>query len=323
VELTTPACPLKAQIEEACIRQVLQLPGVTDVQVRLSAQVRGSDPWQGRAPLRGVRTILAVASGKGGVGKSTISTHLAIALASEGCRVGLLDADIYGPSIPMLMGISPLEKPRVEGTRLVPLQKHNVRVMSLGLIVEDDIPLLWSGPLLMKSVARLLHEVVWGILDYLVVDLPPGTGDVSLSLVQKVPVDGVLFVTTPQRLALLDVMRGIRMFQKVRVPILGIVENMSTFCCPHCQETTPVFKIGGGRALSEAFHIPYLGNIPIDPAITLSGDQGEALLFSQPHSPLAHTFQILAQTVAANLSVAKHAHTQTKGQLVQLGGFST
>lgn len=322
VALTTPACPLKGHIEAACKQQVLQLPGVTDVQVHLTAQIRGKNPWRGRAPLPGVGAILAVASGKGGVGKSTISVNLAIALAHEGCKVGLLDADIYGPSIPMLMGISPQEKPRVQGKSLVPIEKKSIQVMSLGLIVEEDTPLLWNGPLLIKSIERLLHEVVWGTLDYLIVDLPPGTGDVHLSLVQKAPVDGVVLVTTPQHMALLDAQKTIRMFQKVRVPILGIIENMSMFHCPHCQEATAIFKVDGARRLCEKLDLSYLGHLPLDPAVTLAGDQGDPLLLSQSQASYVHIFRTLAQTVASKLSMVKHRRNQENEKLLQLVDFT-
>jgi len=252
--------------------------------------------------LPGVRHVVAVASGKGGVGKSTVASNLAISLAQLGHRVGLVDADIYGPSQPMMFGIS--ERPVVEGNRIQPFQKYGIGLMSLGFILDVDTPVIWRGPMVMKAIEQLLGDVDWGELDYLIVDLPPGTGDAQLTIAQKVPLSGAVIVTTPQDIALIDARKGLAMFQKVNVPVLGIVENMSTFVCPHCGETTDIFKRGGGEATAELLGTSFLGRIPLDPEIVVGGDAGRPITASSPEGPHAEAFRAVAVQVVEQ--VAEH-----------------
>ena len=250
--------------------------------------------------LPGVKNIIAIASGKGGVGKSTVSVSLAVALARTGARVGLLDTDIYGPSIPIMMGIT--EKPEIRGEKLIPIVKYGVSLMSIGFMIAEDTRLIWRGPMVMKAVEQLLTDVEWGNLDYLLMDLPPGTGDVQLTLAQKVPLTGVVIVTTPQDVALLDVVRGISMFRKLDVPILGVIENMSFFRCPHCGERSDIFSHGGGEAASKKLDVPFLGEVPIDLKIREGGDAGRPVLVDDSESPQSKVFMNLAEQLAARIS---------------------
>lgn len=247
-----------------------------------------------------VQHVVAVASGKGGVGKSTVAANLSIALAQAGYRVGLLDADIYGPSMPMMFGIH--EQPLVERERLIPFEKFGVRLMSLGFVLDDDTPVIWRGPMVMRAVEQLLSDVEWGPLDYLIVDLPPGTGDAQLTISQKVPLSGAVIVTTPQDISLIDARKGLAMFQKVNVPVVGIIENMSTFLCPHCGEATDIFKRGGGERTAEILGCTFLGRIPLDPAIVEGGDAGEPIVVSDPEGPHAASFKSVAEAVVAEAS---------------------
>jgi ATP-binding protein involved in chromosome partitioning len=242
-----------------------------------------------------VEHVVAVASGKGGVGKSTVAANLAVSLAALGYRVGIVDADIYGPSMPMMFGIT--ERPRIEANQVIPFERYGVKVMSLGFVVETDTPVIWRGPMVMKALEQLLADVRWGALDYLVVDMPPGTGDAQLTITQKVPLSGAVVVTTPQDVALIDARKGLAMFRKVNVPVVGIVENMGTFVCPHCGESTDIFKSGGGRRTAELLKTPFLGTIPLDAEIVLGGDQGRPIVVSKPDGPHAKSFQAVARAV--------------------------
>ncbi len=257
----------------------------------------GGDPWADRTPISGVKNIIAVASGKGGVGKSTVSTNLAIALSQLGLRVGLMDSDIYGPSIHIMMGVA--DRPMVnEEQKILPLEKFGIKMMSMGFLVDSDAPLIWRGPLVMKAVEQFLRDVAWGELDVLVIDLPPGTGDAQLTLVQKTPLTGAVIVTTPQEVALVDARRGLKMFQKVNTKVLGIVENMSYFICPHCGKKSFIFGSEGGRRSAGELHVPLLGQIPIEPIVTESGDAGVPVVASHPDSASAKAFQEVAQRIA-------------------------
>ncbi|MFQ5351083.1 MAG: Mrp/NBP35 family ATP-binding protein [Thermoanaerobaculia bacterium] len=247
-----------------------------------------------------VEHVVAVASGKGGVGKSTVSANLAVRLGQLGYRVGLLDADIYGPSMPMMFGIS--ERPVVEGQRILPFERHGVKLMSLGFILDVDTPVIWRGPMVVKAIEQLLGDVEWGALDYLIVDLPPGTGDAQLTISQKVPISGAVIVTTPQDIALIDARKGLAMFRKVEVPVLGIVENMAGFACPHCGEVTHIFKQGGGESTAGVLDCPFLGSVPLDPAVVEGGDAGTPIVVSQSDGVHAEAFAGLAEAVAAELS---------------------
>lgn len=248
-----------------------------------------------RAAIPGVRHVIAVASGKGGVGKSTVAVNLAVALAQSGSSVGLLDTDIYGPNIPIMTGVK--GRADVEEDRIIPLQSHGLKLMSMGFVTGDGVPIIWRGPLLTKMIQQFLFQVFWGDLDFLVLDLPPGTGDVQITLRQAVYITGAVIVTTPQDLALEDVRRGILMFQQVGIPILGIVENMSGFVCPKCGTRTEIFGRGGAKRMGEQFGIPVLGEIPLDPAIRAGGDGGTPIVASHPDSPTANVFRTIAAEV--------------------------
>ncbi len=246
----------------------------------------------------GVRYVVAVSSGKGGVGKSTVASNLAVALARQGSKVGLLDADVYGPDIPIMFGVH--SRPRVtRDERVVPLEAHGVKLMSIGFLLDDDTPAIWRGPIVMGIIRQFLQQVEWGELDYLIVDLPPGTGDAQLSLVQLAKVDGALMVTTPQGVATADVLKGIKMFERVDVPVLGLVENMSGFLCPHCGERTDVFGRGGGQKLAATAAIPFLGEVPLGESVVVAGDTGRPTVVAAPDSPEARAFFELAERVAA------------------------
>lgn len=287
------------RIEADARRAVEALPGVSRVEVRLNVQAPQEAIPQPRL-LAGVKLKVAVASGKGGVGKSTVAANLALALQQQGLTVGLLDADIYGPSQQMMMGAS--EPPRVtaEG-RVLPVDVAGIKVMSLGFLMDPDTPVIWRGPMVMKAIQQFLEDVEWGELDCLVVDLPPGTGDAQLTLTQQVPLDGAVIVTTPQDVALIDARKGLNMFRKVSVPVLGVVENMSVFVCPACGHRTEIFKKGGGRRTAEQLEAPFLGAVPIDPEIVVASDAGVPIVLSRPDSQAARAFQEIAQAVLRQL----------------------
>ena len=255
------------------------------------------DPWADRQPIEGVAHVIAVASGKGGVGKSTVAVNLALALRRKGLRVGLMDADIYGPSEPIMLGTGAVETTSDDGKRLNPIIAHGLKTMSIGYIVEDGKPVIWRGPMVMKMISQFLRDVNWGTLDVLVIDLPPGTGDVQLSLVQKVPLDGVIIVTTPQDVALADVRRGQAMFEKVEVPILGVVENMSYYCCPKCNHRSEIFSHGGGARMAADLKLDVLAEIPLDIEIRKSMDAGNPVVIADPSGPHATEFIKLAEIV--------------------------
>ncbi|MBI3292146.1 MAG: P-loop NTPase [Elusimicrobia bacterium] len=304
----TTACPLKGQIQTAAEEAVRRIPGVTEVAITVSASVpRGSVGLPGRQDIAGVKNMVAVYSCKGGVGKSTVSTNVACALAQMGARVGLLDADIYGPNIPLMMGAN--EQPTVVDNKIVPLERHRVKLISIGVLnTEGERPVIWRGPLVSRAVTQFVHGVAWGELDYLLIDLPPGTGDIQLTILQTVPLAGVAIVTTPQEVALLDSLKGVAMFRQLNAPILGVIENMGPFHCPHCGQVTDIFSTGGGRREAERLGLPFLGDIPLDPRIVRCGDTGTPFVVAFPDTSLAQTFQAIAQQLAARISVI---HTPT------------
>lgn len=304
VELTTPACPLKEQIKEDVRKAVAALKGVKEVSVQMSANVRRGPSLLAKETPAGIKNVIAVASGKGGVGKSTVCVNLAIALVKTGARVGLMDADIYGPNVPLMLGIPADKRPNVTpDEKIIPIDTHGLKVISMGVLVSPETPMVWRGPMLHSAVTQFLQKVDWGDLDYLLVDLPPGTGDVQLSLVQTVSVTGAVIVTTPQEVALMDVRKGIAMFQKTQVSILGVVENMSAFICPHCGEETPIFSQGGGKRVAEKLGVPFLGEIPIDPRIRAGGDEGKPIVTTYPDSPAAKQFTQVAGVLAQQVSI--------------------
>jgi ATP-binding protein involved in chromosome partitioning len=301
IELATPAHPAKETIgreAEAALRGA----GFSDVKIAWGAEVRGP-PGAGQGGLTpGVKNIVLVGAGKGGVGKSTVALNLAVALARHGAKVGVLDADIYGPSLPILTGVT--EKPfSKDGVKLEPFTAHGVKAMSIGFLIDPEQALIWRGPMVTGALMQLLKDVTWGELDYLVLDLPPGTGDIPLTLAQNVRAAGVVLVSTPQDVALADVIRAKLMFDRVSIPVLGIVENMSTFVCPHCQKETPVFAHGGVRAAAEKMGIRFLGEIPLDLAVREGGDHGVPIVAGQPESPQAQAFLAMSRQVAAAVAV--------------------
>jgi ATP-binding protein involved in chromosome partitioning len=249
--------------------------------------------------------VIAISSGKGGVGKSTVATNLAVALAQQGARVGLMDADIYGPNIPRMMGVN--GAPPVENEKIIPLQAHGVKIMSLGFMIERDQPAIWRGPIIMKIITQFLRDVQWGELDYFLVDMPPGTGDAQLSLVQATMVHGAIIVTTPQEVAAGDALRGAKMFQRVAVPVLGVVENMSYFVCPHCEEKHTIFGSGGGKRLAEELDVPLLGEIPFFPAVLTGADRGDPIVVSEPATPAAKALIDLAGRLSGLLAGSEAA----------------
>jgi ATP-binding protein involved in chromosome partitioning len=302
IELTTPACPVKETLERQSRDEVMKIEGVQSVDVRMSSKVTAGRHGAGKQNITGVKNILAVGSGKGGVGKSTVTVNLAVALSNAGASVGLLDADIYGPNIPLMMGIT--GQPKAVNDRIQTLSAFGVKVMSMGFLAEQDTPLIWRGPMLHNVIQQFVRQVDWGELDYLLVDLPPGTGDVQLSLTQTVPLMGAVVVTTPQNVALQDARKAIMMFRQVRVEILGIVENMSYFECPKCGARTDVFNHGGGELTARKYEVPFLGEVPLHLGIRESGDRGKPIVLEEPGSPAGKAFTQIAMQVASQVSIA-------------------
>jgi ATP-binding protein involved in chromosome partitioning len=300
VELTTPACPVKDQLRDECRTRIAALPGVRHAEVEMTAQVRRSLVSPAGGVLPGVRNTIAVASGKGGVGKSTVATNLACSLALDGSTVGLLDADIYGPSAPIMFGVH--DRPKIRDEKIVPIQRHGVAVMSLGFLADERTPVIWRGPLVARMIQQFLSDVAWGELEYLVIDLPPGTGDVQLTLAQACPLSGALVVTTPQEVALEDVYRAVRMFAEVKIPILGVVENMSYFEAPDTGTRHALFGRGGGAKAAKEFGVPLLAELPIVPEVCESGDAGIPIVVRAPDSIAAGAYRTLARNTAARLS---------------------
>lgn len=301
LNLTTPACPLRSRIEESSKQAVLAVRGVKGVRMKTSSNVFATRSYGEEAILKGVKNVIAVASGKGGVGKSTISVNLAVALAQSGAKVGILDADVYGPNVPLMMGLK--GDPVVRDGLIVPPVSYGVKVASLGFFYQDETPLIWRGPMVAGAVRQLLTQVDWGELDYLVVDLPPGTGDASLTLAQTVPLGGVVIVTTPQEAALNIAAKALAMFRRVDVPILGVAENMSYFVCPHCGEKTYIFSAGGGRRIAAQLNVDFLGEIPLDVVIREQSDSGAPVVAAKPDSPQSVAFKELAFRVAGMVSI--------------------
>ena len=306
IELTTPACPVKDQMREQAHAVVMQLPGVTDVDVEMTANVRSAvAPAAGRAPLPGVKNVIAVGAGKGGVGKTTVAVNFAIALATYGGRVGMIDGDIYGPNVPIMLGIQ-TQLTTDSNKKIVPAEKYGIRVVSMGFLTQDETPVIWRGPMLHGIIQQFFREVQWGDLDYLVVDMPPGTGDVALSLSQTVPLAGAIVVTTPQEVSLTDTRRAVRMYQKLNVPTLGIIENMSYFVCPNCEHESNIFGKGGGEEVAERLGVPFLGRIPLYEPIRVGSDAGVPIVTTEPESPAAQAFLTVAERAAAQVSIASY-----------------
>jgi ATP-binding protein involved in chromosome partitioning len=308
--LPKPDEKLESEIGESVRKTLLESPGVSEVDVRTRVRELKRAPGQaGQAEaaqrVQGpeIRYFIAVASGKGGVGKSTVAVNLALAISKKRRNVGLLDADVWGPSIPIMMGLNerPVATPE---KKIIPLEKYGLKLMSIGFLIDDDDTVIWRGPMVHGAVKQFVEDVDWGGTDYLVVDLPPGTGDAQLSLIQTVPLSGGVIVTTPQDVALIDVRRGVQMFRKLNVPVLGVVENMSYLVCPHCRGEVDIFSRGGGKRMSEKFNVPFLGEIPIDPEIRKGGDEGSPIVISHPESLAAKAFMDVADRVLKTIESA-------------------
>ena len=300
IMLTTPACPLRGQIEKEAKQAVMSVEDVKSVNIKWDSDVPNDGRMRGLLKMP-IRNAIAVGSGKGGVGKSTVSVNIAVALAQSGARVGLMDADIYGPNVPTMLGVERLPPP--QGQRLIPAQAYGIKMISMGLLVKPGQPLIWRGPMLNSAIRQFLGDVEWGELDYLIVDLPPGTGDASLSLAQSLPLSGAVIVTLPQLVSLEDASRGLNMFKTLEVPILGIVENMSYLELPDGTRMD-IFGTGGGEHLAQITNTPFLGKIPIDQNVRIGGDTGKPILVSHPDSPVANALREIAQKIAAQVSVA-------------------
>ncbi|MES1164675.1 MAG: iron-sulfur cluster carrier protein ApbC [Verrucomicrobiota bacterium] len=303
IELTTPACPSKDVISQSVQAAVAALDGVRSVEVRLSANVRGRPNRPDNPRLPGVRNIIAVAAGKGGVGKSTVTTNLAAALAAQGARVGILDSDVYGPSIPQMLGEPEKLAGTETGQKITPAVHYGMKVISIGFFVERGGAVIWRGPMVHKLLQQFIEDVDWGELDYLLVDLPPGTGDAQLSLSQLLPITGAVMVTTPQEVSVIDVEKALGMWKRVEVPVIGLVENMSGFVCPSCGHHEEIFLRGGGRKLAEREGVRFLGEVPLQGAVSRGGDAGKPVVLADPTSQVSRIFHAIASNVACALAV--------------------
>jgi ATP-binding protein involved in chromosome partitioning len=300
--LTTPACPLKGMMQLEAEQAIKKVSGVTSVKINMTASVKKDARLESILP-PGIKNLIAVAAGKGGVGKSTVASNLAVSLALDGAKVGLLDADIYGPNQPQMMGVKGYEPVAGPDNKITPAESHGVKIMSMGFLMDPDKAVIWRGPMLHGAISQFLKDVKWGDLDYLILDLPPGTGDVQLTLCQTVPLAGAVIVTTPQSIALSDVRKAVSMFKKLNVPILGAIENMSGFICPHCSKESKIFAEGSAKTLSGQMGISLLGAIPLDPNVCTASETGTPITISHPDSVPAKAFRETARKVAASVSV--------------------
>jgi ATP-binding protein involved in chromosome partitioning len=313
VDLTTPACPLKDEVEARVKASLSELKEIGKIEVKVGAKVNPSRIIMPEDILPTVKNVIAIASGKGGVGKTTVACNLAIALANLGAKVGLLDGDIYGPSVPRIMGVK--EPPKTDGKKIYPPEVHNVKVISVGFFITEDTPLIWRGPIISNVLKQLITEVEWGDLDYLIVDLPPGTGDIPLTLAQTLPLAGVIIVTTPQPTSYTIATKSLQMFKKLNTNIIGIIENMSYFICPHCGKRSEIFGYGGGKAIAEKLNMPFLGEIPLDSFIRERSDEGQPITIDISHNEASRCYYEIAKKVAARISVialSKYAKQDVK-----------
>jgi ATP-binding protein involved in chromosome partitioning len=305
IELTTPACPVKDQMRDQAQAAASQVAGVTSVEVEMTASVRSAAAADsGPTPIQGIKNIIAVGAGKGGVGKTTVAVNLAVALAHYGGRVGIIDGDVYGPNVPIMLGLD--TQLTSEGKKIIPAEKYGIRVVSMGFLADSNAPIIWRGPMLHGVVRQFFQDVLWGELDYLVIDMPPGTGDVALSLTQTVPVAGAIVVTTPQGVSLADTRRAVGMYRKLNVPTLGVIENMSSYLCPGCGRESDIFGAGGGEALGKELDIPFLGRLPIYEPIRIGSDTGRPIVTAEPDSAAARAFMQVAERTAAQISIASY-----------------
>jgi ATP-binding protein involved in chromosome partitioning len=306
IELTTPACPVKDLMRDQAKAAVSALPGVSAVDVALSAQVRAVNrPEAGKAPVDGVKNIIAVGAGKGGVGKTTVSVNLAVALAQRGSRVALLDGDMYGPNVPIMLGLK--TQLETDGQKIKPAERYGLQVVSMGFLTADDAPVIWRGPMLHGAIQQFFRDVGWKDVDYLIVDMPPGTGDVALSLSQTVPVAGAVLVTTPQSVSLADTRRAVAMYRKLNIPTIGLIENMSYFVCPGCSQEHDIFGRGGGEKLAAEMSVPFLGGIPLYEPVRRGGDSGVPVVIGEPDSPPSRALMSAAERIAQQVSIAAHS----------------
>lgn len=313
VELTTPACPVKEDLKKQCLEFVSQLPGVEAVEVTMTAQPVKVVGGKRTALLEKVRHIVAIASGKGGVGKSTATANLAVALAQTGAKVGVLDADIYGPSMNMMFDVK--EAPVLDDKqKLHPVLVQGIKVVSMAMFADDEKPVIWRGPMVSQMIQNFVHNVVWGELDYLLIDMPPGTGDVQLTLTQSAPISGGVIITTPQDVSVLDAKKGLKMFQRVSVPVLGVVENMSYFICDQCDKRHHIFRQGGGKRIATSLGMPFLGEIPIEPEVAEGGDLGNPIVRRSPQSASAKAYREIAGALASQLSILTAATGDVLGE---------
>ncbi len=317
IELTTPACPVRDQFKLAATKAIRDtFPNVGDIQIEMTSSVLRAPQVNLNNILTNVKNTIAVASGKGGVGKSTVAVNLAVALAQDGAKVGLIDSDIYGPSIPLMMGIN--STPKLIKNKLIPLEAHDVKVMSIGLLVDPNQAVIWRGPMASGALRQFMTDVEWEELDYLIFDLPPGTGDIQLTLVQTIPLSGAVIVTTPQDISLADARKSYAMFEKVNVPILGVIENMSYFICSHCGKREEIFSYGGGQKEAEELGARFLGEIPIDTKIRICGDLGLPIVAQDKNSPQATAIKNIARNMVAQLSINAINGVKTKRVEVNL-----
>lgn len=308
IVLGYPAKSVMADIQKLVADALLGLAGIGRLTVNVSSKIIAHKAQQGVSLLPNVKNIIAVASGKGGVGKSTTSVNLALALAAEGATVGLLDADIYGPSQPQMLGISGRPE-SLDGKSMEPMRAHGIQAMSIGFLIDTDTPMVWRGPMVTGALEQLLRDTKWHDLDYLVIDLPPGTGDIQLTLAQKIPVTGAIIVTTPQDIALLDARKGLKMFEKVNIPILGIVENMSTHICSNCGHEEHIFGAGGGELMAKDYHVDLLGSLPLDMGIRMQADSGKPTVIAEPESKIAAIYKEIARKTAIKIANASADHS--------------
>jgi ATP-binding protein involved in chromosome partitioning len=315
IELGFPAKGYRKTLHEALSERLRTVDGVTEVEIEIGSRIVEHEVQKGLKPLENIKNIIAVASGKGGVGKSTTAVNLALALAAEGASVGILDADIYGPSQPRMLGVN--RKPdSKDGKSLEPIVSHGIQAMSIGFLIDEETPMIWRGPMVTQALEQLLRDTRWRELDYLVVDLPPGTGDTQLTLAQKIPVSGAVIVTTPQDIALLDARKGLKMFEKVEVPVLGIIENMSTHICSNCGHEEHIFGAGGGQRMAEQYGVELLGSLPLDIHIREQADGGQPTVVADPDGPLAERYREIARHTAARLALQARSYAQLFPEIV-------
>ena len=310
-----PAKGWHPNLKQEVVDVVSKLENVQSVDVRIKTQVVSHEVQKGVTPLKNVRNVIAVASGKGGVGKSTVSANLALALSAEGAKAGVLDADIYGPSQPRMLGVGGRPESK-DGKSLEPMNSYQVQVMSIGFLIEEDTPMIWRGPMVTQALEQLLQDTQWRDLDYLIIDLPPGTGDIQLTLAQKVPVSGAVIVTTPQDIALLDARKALKMFEKVEIPVLGIIENMSTHICSNCGHEEHIFGEGGGKRMSVEYSVEHLGDIPLDGRIRSDADAGRPTVVADPDGSLAQAYRTIARNASGILSVRKRDYSEVFPSIV-------